>query len=263
VNRLRLSYGRQTRPSCLSTRRDRTEQKDTLKNEANSAQSRPSQAQSSPVKPRALGAPRTHLPAPNAFGARDLLAKALARDSSEFGVYRSSGLNFRADRPCVHAASAFVLFCSNGCSSSYDSRPVRLWPSAFLALGGNFGFRFLALFFCPHVFACSAGFVGRRNSQMLRVEGRFCKMLRVESSQNRCRYWVVAGLPPRKPNVAGPDLKKTQCLQACCGCCGSSRGEMWGAGVSSSSSSSSSIVGPVSMTDYPVRADGPQVAGGM
>jgi len=59
------------------------------------------QGESSPVKPRALGAPRTHLPAPNsdksragAFRARDLPAKALARDSSEFGVYRSSGLNF-------------------------------------------------------------------------------------------------------------------------------------------------------------------------
>src|ERR1700720_1098893 len=50
-------------------------------------------------------------------------------------------------------------------------------------------------------------------------------MLRVENSQNPCRHWVVAGLLPRKINVAGPDPKKTQCLQACCGCCGSSRGE--------------------------------------
>src|ERR1700720_3671877 len=50
-------------------------------------------------------------------------------------------------------------------------------------------------------------------------------MLRVENSQNPCRHWVVAGLLPRKINVAGPDPKKTQCLQPCCGCCGSSRGK--------------------------------------
>jgi hypothetical protein len=60
---------------------------------------------------------------------------------------------------------------------------------------------------------------------MLRVAGRFCKMLRVENSPSACVYWVVTGLLPAKTNVTGPDIKKTQCLQACCGCCGSSRGE--------------------------------------
>jgi len=73
---------------------------------------RSSQAQSNRVKPRALGAPRTHLPAPNAFGARDLLAKALARDSSEFGVYRSSGLSFESDGSLCSSRFGFcALLC--------------------------------------------------------------------------------------------------------------------------------------------------------
>ena len=61
--------------------------------------------------------------------------------------------------------------------------------------------------------------------EMLRVKGPFCKMLRVKNSQSACLYWVVAGSLPRNFCVAGPDPKKTQCLQACCGCCGSSRGK--------------------------------------
>jgi len=71
---------------------------------------------------------------------------------------------------------------------------------------------------------------------MLRVEPHFCEMLRVKNSRKPCLYWVVAGLLPRDFCVAGPDPKKTQCLQACCGCCGSRRGEMWGSEASFSSS---------------------------